>query len=72
MTFETVCSLGVVGTLFLAGKNNIVLCTGKNVSVCAVHWKKKVKKYLGCAVLYLGVFPCTHRNRGHTIIPIKN
>ena len=32
-------------------------------SVCAVGWpEKKKNKNLGCAVLYLSVFPCTHRN----------
>ena len=36
---------------------------GKNVCVCAVDWPgEKKMKDLGCAVLYLSVFPCTHRN----------
>ena len=38
---------------------------------CAVGWpRKKEHKDLGCAVLYLSVFPCTHLNiEGITFIP---
>ena len=43
-------------------KKNVVLC----VKTCAcAPWicqEKKRKYILGCTVLYLSVFPCTHRN----------
>ena len=46
---------------FWLEKKNVVLY--KNVCVCAVELaRKKKNKDLGCAVLYLSVFPCTHRN----------
>ena len=58
--------LRVSGTLFFLGwkKQNVVLCV--KTRACGFGQKKKKRKRfnLGCAVLYVSVFPWTHRNVG--------
>ena len=55
------CAAGLHGTLWLE-KKNVVLCIKKCACAPWIGPEKKKIKDLGCAVLYLSMFPCTHCN----------